>query len=158
MQRVVVIDEQGVVATLAGSGTYGASGIGGPASQVELANPTDVAVDRAGSIYIADTHNHRVLKVGGGNRVIQYVGNGIRGSGVLGGGAQSVMLSSPSGLYVDANRSLYIADQGNHRILRVDVDGTVTRVAGTGEQGHGLPDGHLGRCLRTPTDRGPRKP
>ena len=135
LQRVRVVDAEGVASTIAGTGRFGDGGDGGWATDASLANPTDVAVDRAGSIYIADTHNHRIRKVSPSGRIITIVGTGTRGLGDTSRKARYVDLDTPTGIFVDDSRNLYIADQGNHRILRMSLDGTITVLAGTGEVG-----------------------
>jgi uncharacterized protein (TIGR03437 family) len=119
-----------VIATVAGNGTAGFSGDGGPATAAQLSNPAGIAVDSAGNLYIADSYNQRIRKVSGG--VITTVA----GSGTFGligdnGPATSAWLNFPQGVAVDAAGNLYIADTYNNRIRRVS-NGVITTVAGNG--------------------------
>lgn len=143
-QRILVIDPDGQARTVAGTGRYGPALDGVPATETPLANPTAVAVDRTGSIYIADAHNHAVHKVTPYGQLIRYAGTGRRGKGAPTGQARHVDLDTPTGVFVDAARNLYIADSENDRVLRVGVDGNVTRVVETFTQGSGS-GSHLSR-------------
>lgn len=90
------------------------------------------AWDSDGNMYIADTGNHRIQKVTPGGTVTTFAGTGTSGfSGDL-GSAAAAQLSSPRGIAFDATGNAFIADWFNHRIRRVDTDGTITTVAGTG--------------------------
>jgi len=120
----------GVITTIAGTGTAGYGGDNGPAASAQLSNPQGVAVDSAGNIYIADTGNYRVRKIAGG--VISTVaGKGTKGFTGDNGPATSAALSVVESVAVDAAGNLYIADSLNHRI-RVVAGGAITTVAGGG--------------------------
>lgn len=120
---------KGAPAAVAGSGSAGFGGDGGPAAQAHLRNPTGVAVDAGGNLYIADTGNGRVRKVSGG--VITTVAGG---GNLLGdnGQAGKAQLHSPTGVAVDAAGNLFIADSGDNRVRKVNAKGIITTVAGTG--------------------------
>lgn len=123
-----------VIETVAGDGTPGYSGDGGPAAQSRLQYPHGVTFDASGDIYIADYSNNRIRKVDTKGIITTVAGNGTRGSGGDGGPAIKAQLSCPSGVSVDALGNLYIAE-GNH-IRRVDASGVITTVAGTGSYGY----------------------
>ncbi len=132
-QRIRKVDTQGIITTVAGNGTEGFSGDGGPATRASLAGPIDVSVDRADNLYIADTLNQRIRRVDGRTGIISTVaGSGPTGNerGELsgdGGPATEATLANPRGVCVDKTGSkLYIADTLNHRIRLVTLDPAVT--------------------------------
>jgi uncharacterized protein (TIGR03437 family) len=98
----------GVIATVAGNGTQGLSGDGGPATQAELNLPAALALDSAGDMYIADSGNRRVRLVTAASGVISTIaGTSLNGDGGLAAGA---VLSGPLGVAVDPVGDLFIAD------------------------------------------------
>jgi sugar lactone lactonase YvrE len=107
--------------------------MGGPASVATLRKPLAAVMDAAGNLYVADTGSHRVLKLSAETGHTSFVaGIGVPGYGGDGGPATAALLNSPSGLALDGAGGLYIADQNNHRVRRVDPAGRIATVAGTG--------------------------
>jgi len=133
-----VTKSTGIISTVAGDGTYGYSGDGGLATSAELGEPTDVAVDAAGNIYIADPGFARIRKVTVSTGIISTVaGNGTQGYSGDGGPATSAELSSPDGVTVDGAGNIYIADLYNERVRKVTVStGIISTVAGDGTAGY----------------------
>jgi len=130
--RVRKIDTSGIISTVAGNGTEGYSGDGGPAARAHLNFPTGVTVDRADNLFITDQSNNRIRKVSTMGIIITVAGNGDAGFSGDHAAATSASLNLPIGTAVDAADILYIADTSNHRIRRVSADGMVTTVAGNG--------------------------
>ncbi len=120
------------ISTIAGTGTPGYSGDGALAARAGLNSPTGVAVDRDGNVYIADFGNHRVRKVDvATNNISTVAGEGAAGQA----GTPEFQPLNPWGVWVDgAGNNLYIADWGQHRVLKVSPTGTRI-VAGTGTPG-----------------------
>lgn len=106
------------------------------AKNAELNAPTGIAIDAAGNIYFCDTRNHRVRKIGTDGKIRTIAGTGEKGETGDGGDALKAKLNSPTGVAVDAAGNVYIADQLNHRIRKVDTKGIITTVAGTGLPGY----------------------
>jgi len=123
----------GVITTVAGNGNCCFSGDNGPATGASLDQPSGVAVDSAGNLYIPDYFNNRVRQVSNG--VISTVaGSGIRGFSGDHGPATAAELGAPAGIAVDASGNLYIADQRNSRIRKIS-SGVIVTVAGNGAPG-----------------------
>ena len=135
--RIRRVDSTGTITTIAGTEERGFGGDGGPATQAPLFLPTGVAVDGEGNLYIADQYNHRIRRVDSTGTITTIAGTGERRFGGDGGPAIRAQLDAPSGVAVDGEGNLYIADASNHRIRKVDSIGTITTIAGTGEQGFG---------------------
>ncbi|MCA1683664.1 MAG: hypothetical protein LC708_00815, partial [Actinobacteria bacterium] len=140
------VSPTGVITTVVGTGTAGFSGDGGAPTSAQLNGPSNVAVDQLGNLLITDTNNMRIryvnfsaspVTVYGVNvapgTIATVAGTGTPGFNGDNQPATSAQLNSPTGLDVDAAGNLFIADQSNFRIRRVDrATGTITTVAGTG--------------------------
>jgi uncharacterized protein (TIGR03437 family) len=137
-QRVRKIDTAGVITTVAGNGTRGFSGDGGPARDAALNEPSAVAVDAAGNLYISDYLNDRIRRVDNQTGIIRTIaGNGEHGDNDIGRdnvAATSIRLGYPAGLALDAAGNLFIADHHNDvvRVLSLQ-NGQIRRIAGTGQ-------------------------
>jgi trimeric autotransporter adhesin len=158
------IAQDGTVSTVAGSGaggdvaniSYGCcfggfAGDGGPATAAQLWNPTDVAFDQQGNLYIADHNNNRVRQVDTTGIITTVAGNGTAGFSGDGGPATAARLNTESpyvitpdlalrpfngmSIALDAAGNLYIGDSGNARVRQVDTKGIITTIAGTGVAG-----------------------
>ena len=133
--RVRKISPNGLVSTVAGDGSSGYSGDGGPAASARLNMPRGVAIDSAGSLYIADSFNYRVRKITAGGVISTVAGNGICCYWGEGGPATSARLSA-YGIAVDGSGNLYIADASSSRIRKVTAGGTISTIAGNGSSGY----------------------
>jgi hypothetical protein len=130
------VDTAGHITTIAGTGTQGFDGDGGQASAALLDSPQGLAVNSS-SLYIADTHSHRIRKVDLSSGVITTIaGSSNPGSTGDNGPATSATLDTPTALTLDNQGNLYLADVGSHRIRKIAAaSGIITTVAGTGTQG-----------------------
>ena len=125
----------GVITTLAGNGTIGYSGDGGAATAAQFYNPLGVAVDSSGTVYVADSNNGAVRMIQNGT-ISTIAGNGTlsyTGDGALAFFAQ---FSQLSGIAVDAQGNIYVADTGNNAIRLFPLNGIVSTIAGNGAQGY----------------------
>jgi gliding motility-associated-like protein len=125
------ITPAGVVTAFAGNGNIGfADGVGAAAS---FSNPTNIAVDASGNVYVADNNNNAIRKITPNGTVSTIAGNGSRG--FSDGKGSAATFNTPSGIAVDANGIIYVADQFNNRIRKIDQAGLVTTMAGNGSYG-----------------------
>ena len=131
--QVFEISVGGAVTVVAGNGTQGYSGDGGPATSAELNAPMSVAVTADGTLYIADTGNQRIRAVQGGN-ITSFAGSGARGFAGDGGPATAAALNRPVALALDTTGALLVCDQGNERVRRIST-GQIATIAGNGVQG-----------------------
>src|SRR5204863_478114 len=124
----------GIITTVAGNGINTFAGDGGAATSASLSHPNGVALDAGGNLYIADLGNERIRKVAAATGIITTVaGNGVISFAGDGGAATSASLTRPTGVALDASGNLYIADNVNHRIRKVDAaTGIITTMAGNG--------------------------
>jgi uncharacterized protein (TIGR03437 family) len=133
-QRVRKVDTQGIITTVAGNGTAGSGGDGGPATSAQLSAPWSVAVDASGTLYIADSGNNRIRKVSPNGVISTFAGNGT-GKFSGDGPALTSSLNSPHGVYLDGAGNVYIADTSNNRVRKIGADGMLVTVVGTGQGG-----------------------
>ena len=135
--RVRKIDTDGVISTVAGNGSPGGGGDGGPAIEAQLAFPAAVAADPSGTLYVAEGGSHRVRKVSVDGVITRFAGTGRPGYSGDGGLAARARLANPAGVATDAAGNVYVADSWNHRIRKVDASGVISTIAGTGQRADG---------------------
>ena len=133
-QRIRRVDSSGTITTIAGTGKPGFDGDGGPAIQARLSFPSDVAVDKAANLYIADSGNNSIRRVDASGTITTIAGTGERGFFWDVGPAVEAKLDRPRGVAVDKAANLYIAGELNLGIRRVDASGTMSTVGGTQER------------------------
>ena len=132
--REVMVD--GTIRTVAGTGTPGFSGDGGPATSAQLGSVLGLAVDERGDLYIADSYNHRVRMIAPNGTITTVAGTGEAGpegfGGYSGDGGPATLarLGIPNGLALDVQGDLYIADETNNRVREVSRDGVIHTVLG----------------------------
>ncbi len=130
--RIRKVNPSGTIMTVAGNADPGYSGDDVTATSASLLGPTDVAVDAAGNLFIADSGNNRIRRVDTSGTITTVAGDGGAGYSGDGGPAPAASLNLPRGIAVDAAGNLFIADTDNHRIRMVSTDGTMTTVVGNG--------------------------
>ncbi len=124
-----------IITTVAGGGT-GGLGDGGPAIDGDLYEPYSTANDATGNLYIADAGHNRIRMVNTSGIITTIAGTGTggyNGDNIL---ATSAELKGPTGVAVDAAGNVYIADNYNNRIRKIDATGIITTVAGNGTMGY----------------------
>ncbi len=127
----------GVAILMAGSAGRGYSGDGGPLEAARFLSAESFAIAPDGSIYVADTGNHRIRIVSPEGTVTTFAGTGEPGFAGDGGPSQRAMLAAPKALLIDSAGNIYFADSGNFRIRRIDRCGIIESIAGSGQPGEG---------------------
>ncbi len=154
--RIRMVAADGRIRTIAGNGRLEYplfSGDGGPATQAQLFQPSGVAVDVAGNIYIADTSNHRIRRVTPSGVIETFAGAG--GAGFSGDNGPAVLarLSSPSDLHIGPGGVLFVSDLGNARIRRITSDGTMITTVAVVEMLRGIGADEAGNLYAGSEDR-----
>jgi len=131
--RIRKISPSGIISTFAGTGVSGFSGDGGPAAAAKFDHPGCVFVDKHGNLLVADQYNHCIRKIDTSGFISTIAGTPtISAFGGDGGPATNAHLSYPTRAFADSLDNIYIVDNSNHCIRKVDSAGTITTIAGTG--------------------------
>ena len=137
--RIRMIDAStGIITTIAGTGSSGYSGDGGAATSAELSTPSGVALNSSGNVYIASLFGCRFRMIDASTGIISTIaGTGTAGFSGDGGPATNASFKYPSGVVLDSNSNVYIADADNHRVRKIDAStGIISTIAGTGTSGY----------------------
>ena len=134
--RVRKVNSQGIISTFAGNGIDGFKGDTGPAGEAQLSKPFGLALDKKWNLFIADRGNNRVRRVNRQGIIHTVAGDGGFFFSGDNGPAYRASVAGPTGVVIDNNGVLYIADRNNNRIRAVDTQGMIRTVAGTGQQGY----------------------
>jgi sugar lactone lactonase YvrE len=135
-----------VITTVAGVIRAGSDGDGGPAVRAALNSPRGLWVPRDGTIYIADTDNHRIRKVSGDGKITTVAGTGTPGYAGDGGPATQAQLYDPRSVAADRAGNIYIGEELGQRIRRIDPSGTISTIAGNGMAGFAGDGGPAGQA------------
>ena len=130
-KRIRRVDPSGIISTIAGTGEQGSAGDGGPATQAQFTDIRALAVDGAGNLYVVDGGANVVRKIDPGGTITAFAGTGVAGFDGDLGPATAAQLCGPSGIAIDANGRVFIADTFNDRIRRVSASGNISTIAGT---------------------------
>ncbi len=131
--KIRKITSDGTVTTIAGTGNFGAND--GNAGNATFANPSGIAVDEQGNIYVADHQTHIIRKISTDNMVTTIAGIPYT-PGNTDGLGNAASFNRPYGITIDNDNNIIIADEWNHKIRRLSPDGQVTTIAGAGEPGN----------------------
>jgi len=139
--RVRRVAPDGMISTFTGTGVLGYAGDGGPATQAQLNGPTNLAVTADGVLYIVDSGNNRIRRVGADGVITTVVGDGTQGFSGDGGPAALAKLRYPRDVVPLPDGGLVVVDHGNNRVRRVDRGGIITTIAGTSVGGYSGDEG-----------------
>ncbi|MGH8974603.1 MAG: NHL repeat-containing protein, partial [Acidimicrobiia bacterium] len=137
----------GVITTVAGMTKAGYEGDGGQAGRALLNSPRGLWVTGDGTIYIADTDNHRIRRVDTDGTITTAAGTGLTGFSGDGGPASRAQLNDPRAVAVDKAGNVYVGEELGQRIRRIDPSGTITTIAGNGTAGYAGDGGPAGAAL-----------
>ncbi len=153
--RIRKIDRTGTITTIAGTGVFGDTGDGGPATLAEIGQAFGMTLDKTGNLYFADVGNCVVRKIDTAGIISTVAGDFTAGCGYNGDGlvATSAQLNLPRGVVLDPNGNVYIADTQNHRVRVVNTAGVINTFAGDGIQGF-TGDGGLATLAEIGNPRG----
>ena len=126
--RIRKVNINGIISTVAGNGTRGFSGDGGVATLAQLSSPSELVFDTLGNLYFSDEYNHVILKIDTNSIITTIAGNGMSGFNGDSVAATSATLYYPRGIVIDNYGNIYISDQFNNRIRKVDSKGIITTV------------------------------
>jgi hypothetical protein len=146
-EGVYKADSVGSVTRIAGDGTSGFGGDGGPALSAQTANVAGLDVDSQGNVYFAEVANSDIREVDTNGIITTVAGNQQFGYSGDGAAATSAKLNGPTDVRVDAARNLYIADSSNNLVRKVNVAGTISTIAGNGNFGY-AGDGGLATAMQ----------
>lgn len=130
--RIRKVNTSGIISTVAGSSLWGYTGDGSAAVSAALAGPVSLAVDTLGNIYFTDQLNNVVRKVSAAGIITTLAGTGEAGFTGDGGSALLAKMNNPAGLTIDNAGNIFVADQGNNRIRKINASGLISTIAGTG--------------------------
>jgi serine/threonine-protein kinase len=134
--RIRKVTPNGIITTIAGNGTEGYSGDGGPATAAQLSSAERIAVDPSGNVYIADYGNNRIRKIDASTGVITTIaGTGAEGYNGGGGPAAQAEINSPNDVAVTDDGTVYFANLGSDTVQKISPSGILATVAGTGQEG-----------------------
>jgi sugar lactone lactonase YvrE len=133
--RIRKIDVLGIITTFAGDGTMGFSGDGGPATAAKFNGPAGMCADADGNIYVADGGNNRIRKITPSGTITTVAGT-TAGFGGDGGAAVSAKIKDPNNVAIDGAGNLYIGDNGNFRVRKINAAGIISTIAGNGTGGY----------------------
>lgn len=134
--RIRKVNTAGIISTVAGNGTAGYSGDGAAATAAKINGPQGVAVDAVGNLYIADQTNNVIRMVNTTGTITTVAGNVTQGYSGDSGPATAATINQPYGVACDAVGNMYIADQGNSCVRKVNASGIISTIAGNATQGY----------------------
>jgi trimeric autotransporter adhesin len=134
--RIRKVTAGGVITTIAGTGVAGYSGDSGPATLAALNGPFAIALSTSGDVFFSDMDNHCIRKINSTGTISTVAGTGALGFNGDGIQATAAQLSRPAGVSIDNIGNIYFADNGNHRVRKIDLSGVISTIAGSGTSGY----------------------
>ncbi len=149
-RKVRKITPAGIISTVAGTGSPGSSGDGGPATNAKFRHINSICTDNFGNIFVADQDEYRIRKIDATTGIITTVaGTGVGGYSGDGGPATNAQVYGPTDVCIDKYGNLFIADRANFRVRKVAPNGIITTVVGNGSNSPAYYGGDGGRADTT---------
>ncbi len=146
------INTAGIITTIAGTGTTGFSGDGGPATAAQITTADGITVDRTGNVYFTQM-NGRIRKIDAAGIITTIAGTGVNGFSGDGGPATAAQLYVPNGICTDPAGNVYVADLSNNRIRKINTAGIISTIAGGATSGYAGDGGMATQAsLSSPSD------
>ncbi len=133
---VRMVNNSGIISTIAGNGVSGFSGDGGPATDAEFKDDVGILIDSIGNIFLSDHGNERIRKINTAGIISTIGGNGVAGYSGDGGAATSAEMNIPCFMALDNKYNLFFADVMNDVIRKIDTAGIISTVAGNHIMGY----------------------
>ena len=129
--RIRMVNTAGIISTVVGNGTAGYNGDGGQATTASIQNPTGIALDVTGNLYMVDATNY-IRKINAAGIITTIAGTGVQGFSGDGGQATAAQINFANGITLDYAGNLYIADWQNNRVRKINTAGIIITIAGNG--------------------------
>jgi sugar lactone lactonase YvrE len=130
------VNTSGIINTIAGTGMVGYSGDGGAATAAEFSTIGGIKIDNKGNLFISDIGNYRIRKINTAGIITTIAGTGASGYSGDGGQATDAKLDAPGGIVFDDAGNLFLTDEWNNVIRKIDTTGVITTIVGTGTAGY----------------------
>jgi hypothetical protein len=130
--RIRKVNGAGIITTIAGTGTSGHTGDGGPATLATIGPAIGIIVDVVGNVYFTEGANQTIRKINTAGIITTIAGNGTTGFSGDGGPATAAQFAGPNSLLVDKKGNIYVCDLINNHIRKINTSGIITSIAGTG--------------------------
>ncbi len=135
--RIRKVNTKGIISTIAGNGSHEDTGDGGPALSAGIRSMDDLVFSPSGELHIVESNPNRIRKISNEGIISSVAGVGYAGFFGDGGPAVKAMLKNPTAIAFDSKGNMFISDMGNNRIRKVDSNGIISTLAGTGAIGWG---------------------
>ncbi len=134
--KIRKVNTAGIITTFAGTGASSSTGDGGHATAASLQTPMGLSVDHSGNLLVIEQFGHRVRKIAPGSNIIStIIGTGVIGYSGNGGPATAATISYPNTIFVDSADNIYLTDNGNHALRKINTAGIISTIAGNGLEG-----------------------
>jgi sugar lactone lactonase YvrE len=134
--KIRKVNTAGIITTFAGTGASSSTGDGGHATAASIKTPIGLSFDHSGNLLIVEQYGHKVRKITPGSNIIStIIGTGVVGYTGNGGPATAAKISYPNTIFIDSADNIYVTDNGNHALRKINTAGIISTIAGNGLEG-----------------------